>query len=225
MSFLDILLEAKGDKKPAAKPTKINVKNDNDTDYTADTPAPEDDDTTPAPDSTPEDSDTPDTGTDDGGDDTDSTDYTEQTDELSVDDDDSGDDTPTDGDDSPDDSSDSTSNTNTDTDDSVDGEQDDKGNENELKRILLEDFINLHALVKNTINKLSNIDKSNIVINKIVGQITTNLNKLKKQLFDFITFTFSTKSYASNLYKYNYFVEALKINVEMLKKISIFIPN
>lgn len=222
MNFLEILLEAKGDKKPAAKPSKITVKSDSDTDYTADTPAPDTDDTpedTPTPKA--DDTSTPDSGTDDTDDDGDSTDYTEQTDDLSVD----GDDSDSSGDDSTDDGTDSTSNTNTDTDDSVDSEQDDKGNENELKRILLEDFINLHTLVKNTINKLSNIDKSNIVINKIVGQISTNLNKLKKQLFDFITFTFSTKSYASNLYKYNYFVEALKINVEMLKKISIFIPN
>jgi hypothetical protein len=90
---------------------------------------------------------------------------------------------------------------------------------------LLEDISNLYYLVKNTITKLSNIDKSNILINKIVTQISTNLNVLKKQLFDYITFTFPKGKYVTNLYKYNYFLEAFKINVEMLKKISIFIPN
>ena len=142
--------------------------------------------------------------TDDSNDDTESTDYTKTTDE------------------DPDSTDGGSEEYNTD--DSESGAEEDP-KEKENMRILLEDFTNLYYMVRNTITKLSNIDKSNAVINKIVSQISSNLNVLKKQLFDFIIFNFPKGKYVANLYKYNYFLEAFKINVEMLKKINVFTTN
>jgi hypothetical protein len=246
MDFLDILLEAKGDKKktPTTK-IKVDPKENQKqaTDYTAEN---NDDDTDvddTASDLTPDDIE--DDNAQDDNDDDSPTDYTEEDDESdpaedgadpdgdddSDSDDDSGDGGPTDytgeTDDSDTDSEDSTTTDGDGEDTSTeDGEENsEETQEKENNRILLEDFVNLYYLVQNTITKLSNIDKSNIIINKIVTQISSNLNVLKKQLFDFITFAFAKGKYVTNLYKYNYFLEAFKINVEMLKKISVFVPN
>lgn len=219
--FLDILLEA-------PTPKTIKPSSDGATDYTED---PDDD----AADTGDDDTST-DTGSDDAGDDS-PTDYTETDDESDPETDgsdaDAGDDTDdsgdgSDGSDGPtdytDDGSGDTGDSTDDTTDDTDSSENDP-TEQENNRILLDDFSNMFYLVKNTITKLSNIDKSNILINKIATQITSNLNVLKKQIFDYITFSFSKGKYVTNLYKYNYFLEAFKINVEMLKKISIFIPN
>lgn len=233
MDFLDIILEAKGNKRRTTTPrvTRIDTTKDDEdttdytteetdeneaidaTDETTDEGEPTDDEsvdytayTAEEEESDPEEdgADSTDDTTEDATDDTESTDYTETTDEDS-------------------DSTDGGSEEDTSEDSESGIEEDPKEKEN--MRILLEDFINLYFMVKNTITKLSNIDKSNIVINKIVSQISSNLNVLKKQLFDFIIFNFPKGKYVTNLYKYNYFLEAFKINVEMLKKINVFTTN
>lgn len=224
MDFLDIILEAKGDKKktPTTKLTPVDDKQN--TDYTQ-----EEDDTADT-EETPEETD----AADDTAEDEDtSTDYTEEEDEsdpeedgADPDGDDAGDDDSTDYTSETDDTDggEDTTDTSTDTTEQP-AEDEDKQSDDENNRVLLDDYTNLYFLIKNTLTKLSNVDKSNILINKIVTQISTNLNVLKKQLFEFITFSFSRGKYVTNLYKYNYFLEAFKINVEMLKKISVFIPN
>lgn len=233
MDFLDIILEAKGNKRrtTTARATRIDTTKDDEdttdytteetdenetidaTDETTDEGEPTDDEsvdytayTAEEEESDPEEdgADSTDDTTEDATDDTESTDYTETTDEDS-------------------DSTDGGSGEDTNEDSESGIEQDPKEKEN--MRILLEDFTNLYFMVKNTITKLSNIDKSNVVINKIVSQISSNLNVLKKQLFDFIIFNFPKGKYVTNLYKYNYFLEAFKINVEMLKKINVFTTN
>lgn len=233
MDFLDIILEARGNKRRTTTPrvTRIDTTKDDEdttdytteetdeneaidaTDETTDEGEPTDDEsvdytayTAEEEESDPEEdgADSTDDTTEDSADDTESTDYTETTDEDS-------------------DSTDGGSGEDTSEDSESGIEEDPKEKEN--MRILLEDFTNLYFMVKNTITKLSNIDKSNVAINKIVSQISSNLNVLKKQLFDFIIFNFPKGKYVTNLYKYNYFLEAFKINVEMLKKINVFTTN
>jgi hypothetical protein len=124
-------------------------------------------------------------------------------------------------------SDDSSSDDNSNVDDSNgDGNDNTEDNaDNDKNGLILQDFINLYYLSKASIKKLSNVDKTDIFINKIVTQVSTNFTTLQKQLFDYITFRFSKNKYVNNLYQYNYFLEAFKINVEMLKKTSIFITN
>lgn len=166
-----------------------------DVDETTDYTATEDEE---SPDATPEDTDQEQddgTGTEEDGDDT--TDYTDGSD-------------------------------NTDTDDGTDvTDGSESTDEGDLKKnkLLLKDFTNLYYITKNSIVKLSNIDKTDIFINKIVTQVVYNLSTLQQYLYEFITGAFSKGKYVNNLYQYNYFLEAFKINVEMLKKISVFMSN
>jgi hypothetical protein len=221
LDFLDVILEAE---RPASSNTKIKVDNAETnrqtTDYTNEEDDTQDDDETPE--------ETDDTDTSEESEDEESTDYTEQEDESDPEEDGADPDGDDDGESTDyteeggDEDTDSTEES---SDESSSEENPEQKSEDENNRILLEDFSNLFYLVKNTITKLSNIDKSNILINKIVTQISSNLGVLKKNLFDFITFDFPKGKYVTNLYKYNYFLEAFKINVEMLKKISVFIPN
>lgn len=95
----------------------------------------------------------------------------------------------------------------------------------ELNRELLSDFISLHGLCGSTTARLSQVDKSNIIINQIVARVTSNINQIEKHLYEFIVFKFGKGKYPYNLYKYNQFVEAFRINVEMLKKINVFTSN
>lgn len=236
MDFLDIILEARGNKRrttPASRTTRIDTTK-------------EDEDTTDYTGEETDDNETIDATTDETDEET--TDYTSETDDSDEEtENDTTDDEPVDytaeeeesdpeedGADATDDATDDTTDDDSDSTDSgdegYDTENSESGEEQDPKekenmRILLEDFTNLYFMVRNTIAKLSNIDKSNAVINKIVTQISSNLNILKKQLFDFIVFNFSKGKYVTNLYKYNYFLEAFKINVEMLKKINVFTTN
>lgn len=253
MNFLDILLEAKGDKKPPSKKIVIDTtKNKDATDYGTDdeTDAPADD--------------TPPAGDKGGGDDT-STDYT-QDDATDENNDDATDDTPSDytqdnvelDPNNPDTTGDTTNDTaadggnagdgaDTNTDDNTDeptdyanGEGDGSGDDgtgdgdsteenqedpeadaekNENRR-LLEDFINFYYLNKGTIIKLSTVNRADLLINKIINRVKSNLIELQKQLTDFIIYRFSNGKFAGNLYSYNFFLEAFRINVQMLKKIS-----
>lgn len=240
MDILDIILEAKNDKKKTRKPKpqeiKIEPEDDND-DYT------EEVDNDEEPDNSDENTDNEDDATDDG---VDSSDYTEEEVELDPGEDDEGsDDTDTDPDqDAPTDYTDNTAEEGGDeeggegesggdsepsdyTDDtggegeegSPDGSEQPEENANE-KRILLADMISLLNLAKDTVSKLSTSNKSNILSNKIINQVTKNLTQLVDIVQDFIIHQFSKEKYVKCLYNYNYYVEALKINIKMLKKIS-----
>lgn len=179
---------------------------DTGTDYTED---PDSTDASTDEASTDEDSDPAD---EDG----DSTDYTVDTEDVSPDDSDDTD-TPSDDDSSTDaDSTDSEP-----TEDTPEATPAD----NELSRQLIEDFSRLYHLCDNTVMKLTQVDKSNILVNQIVTRIISNINQISKHLFDYIVYQFDKGKYPYNLYRYNQFVESFRINVEMLKKINVLTAN
>lgn len=230
MGFLDILLEVKTGTSPKnKKQTKvIEIKAEKDdedtTDYTQDDPKEtppdsEDEDTT---DYTQEDSDESE-DVDPDSEDEDNTDYTQDDDIVEPQTDD--------GDDNTDYTDDSSDDASTDTEAGDDINEEDSPTEeidlteNNKNKIILTDFINLYNLTTNTINKLSNVDKTNIFINKILTQVLANLTLVKRHVYNFIVFKFSNNKYVNNLYQYNFFTEAFRVNIEMLKKISVFIPN
>lgn len=237
-NFLDIVLEAKGQKKSPPRITRIRIdqlEDDEDsdvTDYTSDEGEEEDELTG----YTSEDEEEPDeedyidyTSTedeiepsDDDPEEEESDDYTEDSD---LEDDNQDNET---GEDAEGEPSDYTSGDSDElNEEPMIGEDQSEESEEEISdqeknKVIINDFINLYYLTKNSIKKLSNIDKTDIFINKIVSQVITNFNTLQKQLADFLVFRFLKNKYVNNLYQYNYFLEAFKINVEMLKKISVF---
>lgn len=90
---------------------------------------------------------------------------------------------------------------------------------------LMNDMVELYYKIQGVKTTLSATNRENVLINKIISQVTFNLVNLLKVVSDYIIHDFGSNKYAVNLYKYNYFFEAFKINVQMLKKISVFAPN
>jgi hypothetical protein len=216
MSFYHILREAEGD----PPKTKAGTA----TDYTSGE-APDADADTTADDSTVTDTDATDdtTNTDDTED---ANDYTSD-DETDTDIDPDGPDDGTDEDttdgandytsdgDTPDVTADADSTT-------EDTPPDETDVDKERSRILLNDFVRMYYSIQDIITTLNDASRDNIVINKIISQVTYNVTRLSDIIYDYIVFSFSKNKYVQNMYKYNYFIEALKINVEMLKKIQVF---
>jgi len=93
--------------------------------------------------------------------------------------------------------------------------------EADKKGRLVRDFISFYNIIKNTIDKISEVDKTDIITNKITTQVIKNLTSLRRLVYDYIVLKFNTNSYVVNLYQYNCFIEALKINIKMLQKINI----
>lgn len=104
-------------------------------------------------------------------------------------------------------------------------EEEPNDTENENNRILLDDMINLYYTINSTVDRLVDVSRDNIVTNKIINQVSHNCRMLAKVIYDYIVFKFSKNKYVHNVYKYNYFLQAFKINVEMLKKIQVFDVN
>jgi hypothetical protein len=116
------------------------------------------------------------------------------------------------------------------TDDPTNKNPDDPSNNNDddsdqKNKLLINDFINLYESIKNTVKKLTKIDTPNIFTSRIVSQVINNYNVLQDKLFDFITIRFNSNKYVENLYQYNYFIQAFKLNLEILKKVSVFNTN
>lgn len=105
------------------------------------------------------------------------------------------------------------------------GEQSSNNEDKQKELALLNSSINLYFNIKNNIVKLDSMSNIDIVANKIVIQVKKNFTIMVERLYEYITRSFNMNSYVKNLYTYNYFIEAYKINVEMLKKISVFTLN
>lgn len=197
--------------------TTDDVPEDNEpNDYTEETP--DDDDTVESDEAEPVDN-VDDTSTDgDVPEDNEPNDYTE----------DNPDDTPEEGsgdgtddtgdsdgvsDDSPTDGGDVPSDEDVDSaEDSTEQSEDDVRN----KRLLQEDYVDLYFKTKDFITKLNSLDKTNTILNQITVQIDKNLNRLKKALWDYVVYEYDKATYITSLYKYNQFIEAFKVNLELL---------
>lgn len=96
--------------------------------------------------------------------------------------------------------------------------------DNEKNGDLIDDFVNLYYSMQTSINKLSTLDKSNMNINKVVARVTSNLVRDRLEVYEYIKHTFSKIEYTGNLMKYNFFLEAYRINIAILRKTKVFIP-
>ena len=228
MDFFDILKEAKNPK--SAKPSnKKNIKIEDDsldktTDYSSDVDNNKKD--TSTNDNINKNDETTDyTLTDDDSEDTDYTSEDVQKEPIDTPDDDNPDGTSDDTTDYTDENTNSDEDGTEDNSDLTDENSDVNITDKEKNKSLLKDYLDLYYLTKNTVVKLSNLDKSDIILNKVSTQVISNLNIIQKQLFNFIIYKFSKNNYINNLYQYNYFIEAFRINIEMVKKISFFVTN
>lgn len=186
---------------------------DTTTDYTTDAG---DDDTTTEPDEATDY--TTDADDSDTSDNTDNTDTTDDTDDSSMDD--SMDDDVTDytddlgDDDVPTDDEDTSSD---DTDTSTDEPQNDTTDKNSIVKNynLILDFQSLYRYLDQIATGLESTVFKSPIQNSALTQIVNNMRRLKNTVANYIEFNFGN-DYVTNLYNYNIFVKALKINLEML---------
>lgn len=149
--------------------------------------------------------DTDDTGDDEAennsDDDTEPTDYTDEAD-------------------TPDDQSDDNSD-DSDKSDSGNSESEDNTKVDSRNIALIDDMISLYYSLKGTLGKLDNQTQMSMFGNKVIVQVKTNLSELLESVFVYINDNFKKNTYAKNVYMYNAFIEAYKVNIEMLKKIEL----
>lgn len=93
--------------------------------------------------------------------------------------------------------------------------------DNKKNNILMDDFISLYYFTKTIITKVSSYDRGNILSNSVISQVVKNMTLLQEKLYKYIVEGYST-TYIHNLYQYNLYVQGIKINIEMLKKIKGF---
>lgn len=161
-----------------------------------------------------------------GEDNSDSTDYTEEVEEISEDDEPIEDKN----EESEDDNIDSDEETTDYTDDESevdDGNMGDEESEDELspdetkqRLMLIKDYMNLYEFINDMIEKLNSNTNINLIIQQVINRVNENLRQLREQLYDYITCDFKKDSYINTLTIYNYFIKAIKVNSEMIIKIS-----
>lgn len=100
-------------------------------------------------------------------------------------------------------------------------------NEDQLKErhtkvkslLLLKDMIKLYQTVKGFAKKVMSLEKQNVLFSTIQNNTADNFMRLKEIIYNYINFYYDHMSYEYNLYTYNYFIEACKVNLEILGKV------
>ena len=86
--------------------------------------------------------------------------------------------------------------------------------------VLLDNFISLYKMIDNTIKKISESRKDNILASVTFNQVRANLSRLAGVVYKYITLYYDGNDHALNLYNFKYFMEILKLNLEMIRKVS-----
>ena len=98
--------------------------------------------------------------------------------------------------------------------------QDDGKNSKVNTIVLLDNFISLYKMIDNTIKKISESRKDNILASVTFNQVRANLSRLAGVVYKYITLYYDGNDHALNLYNFKYFMEILKLNLEMIRKVS-----
>ncbi len=99
-------------------------------------------------------------------------------------------------------------------------EEPNEGEDNEMrkKNVLLNDFIRLFQITKNTHDKLVTLNLNSVESNKLIIQLSRQMVNLKDEIFTYITKTFKEEKYLMNLYKYNQSFQALNLIISNIKQ-------
>ena len=82
---------------------------------------------------------------------------------------------------------------------------------------LLRDFKSMYQAIDEILSNLEPVIFNRSIQNSVMEQVIKNMTKLKDAVMDYIEFHFNT-DYTINLYYYSIFVQAMKINLEILHK-------
>lgn len=83
---------------------------------------------------------------------------------------------------------------------------------------LMRDFEKLYALITDNANTLNSTLKADPGQNRVLVQVSRNLNNIKDFILTFIQFHFKSDNYQYNLYYYEVVVQLLKLNLTMVEK-------
>ena len=123
--------------------------------------------------------------------------------------------------DSPDNEGSNNSETDSGTNDSTDSESNEQSPDDKRNMALIDDMTALYYSVKSTLSKLDGCTQIDMIANKVIVQVKKNFADLMTAVYEYIINNFKGETYGKNLYMYNSFIEAYRINIEMLKKISV----
>lgn len=91
--------------------------------------------------------------------------------------------------------------------------------EDKLKNVELhKSYIYIYNVTKQFMNKLDNVENAGFLATKIISRVNNNLITLRANVRDYIIYEFPYTSYTKNLYNYNHFLEAIRVNMIMLSK-------
>lgn len=221
-SFFRALLEAKGEKTPEPTPdsntgaTDYSASEDVGADNAPDTPEPDNtgaDSNESTPDDTQSGNDSGDTAQDDGsGEDAGdgATDYSADG-EDDMGGDIGGSDT-TGGDSTPQDDSGST--------DEPPEDENFSPEDAQKNQVLYQDFCYFFEQINRIEKSLSRGSRRDMLTTQVYSTVTDNIRRLKDDMFHYMTEVFVGRTYAQNLYQFNSYIEALRLNIQMLKKIG-----
>ena len=99
-------------------------------------------------------------------------------------------------------------------------EQDGAKNAKVNSIVLLDNFISLYKMINGTVKKISESRKDNILASVTFNQVKTNLEKLSDIVYKYITLYYDGNDHTLNLYNFKYFMEILKLNLEMIRKVT-----
>ena len=99
-------------------------------------------------------------------------------------------------------------------------EQDGAKNAKVNSIVLLDNFISLYKMINSTVKKISESRKDNILASVTFNQVKTNLEKLSGIVYKYITLYYDRNDHTLNLYNFKYFMEILKLNLEMIRKVT-----
>ena len=104
--------------------------------------------------------------------------------------------------------------------DDMGGENEEQSQNNSVKNYnLMIDFKRLFTTTSDILTCLGDVVFKHPIQNQVLDRCIQNIQKIKEQVLNYMEFTFSEK-YEDNLYHYNIFVQALKLNLEIMKKNS-----
>lgn len=107
------------------------------------------------------------------------------------------------------------------TDDTTETGEDNNNLENSIVKNynLLVDYRKVHTTIEDILKHLKTVTYTTTIQNSVLDRCISNLTKIKEELLAYIEFNYSN-DYKQNLYYYSTFIQALKINLDVLRSIK-----
>ena len=84
--------------------------------------------------------------------------------------------------------------------------------------LLLRSFIKIYKQIQIFSQKISESRRNNILTIVASSQVLDNLKKLEGVVYKYIIMSYDNNTYEVNLYNFNYFLEVMRLNLEMIRK-------